>query len=90
MEVDCSWVPIIEYIYNCGILKIIDKLNINFLYPIQMINYPFNNQILESIQRKEAIAVTNTSVDRNLMGGVWLITTKTKDFELEYKLYLKD
>ena len=55
-----------------------------------MINYPFNNQILESIQRNKAIAVTDTSVDGNLIRGVQLIITKTKDFELEYKLYSKD
>ena len=28
--VECTWIPIIRYKYNCGKLKIIDYLNINF------------------------------------------------------------
>ena len=33
---------------------------------------------------------TNASVNGNLMGGVWLITTITKEYEIKYRLFSKD
>ena len=59
-EVECEWMLIIRYSYNCRILRIIDRLNINFLYPRQIINHPYNQQILQSMQDNRAIAATDT------------------------------
>ena len=33
---------------------------------------------------------TDASVEDNLIGGFWLITIKTKDFELAHRLYSKE
>ena len=57
--VECTWIPIIRYKYNCGKLKIIDCLNINFPHPSQLSNHPYNRQILESIQNSKAIVATD-------------------------------
>ena len=71
-------------------MKIIDCLNINFPHLLQLLNYSYNRQILKIIQNSKAITATNALVNGNLMGGVSLITTKIKEYEIKYKLFLMD
>jgi len=48
-------------------LKIINRLKITFPYSSNRINHSFNEQIIESIRQKEAIAAVNALVNYNEM-----------------------
>ena len=41
-EVTSRWIPIIGYVYKCGVVKVINKLKRFFLYPTRHPNYQFN------------------------------------------------
>ena len=45
---------------------------------------------MESIKNSTVITATDAAVNGNLLGGVWLITTTTKEYKTKHRLFLKD
>ena len=77
-------------IYKSGVVRVIDKLNIMFPYSMRQPNHQFNEQIIQSIQNHIAIAAMDALVKVNTMEGIWIITSRAKEFEVKYIVYVKD
>ena len=69
-DIISEWILIIGYMYNVGEFKILNTLEITFLYLLNRLNYPFNEQIIESIRQKEVIAAVDALVNYNEIGVV--------------------
>ena len=55
-------IPIIRYLYQSGVLKIIDKLTIHFDSPRPIAYSQFNQIVLDQIEQMKLLAATNALV----------------------------
>ena len=68
-EITVDWIDIIGIVYRNRSMKVINKLNIEVLYPQEIRNPLFNEMITELIWQNKALAVHNALVKNGIIGA---------------------